>query len=90
MMSRGSVIPIFLNSKKKNLFNITDKRMTRFNITLDEGVELVLTALKKSLGQEIFVPKLKSYNILDIVSAISKKPKINYIGIRPEKNFMKK
>ena len=83
MMSRGSVIPIFLNSKKKNLFNITDKRMTRFNITLDEGVELVLTALKKSLGQEIFVPKLKSYNILDIVSAISKKPKINYIGIRP-------
>ena len=63
--------------------------MTRFNITLDEGVELVLTALKKSLGQEIFVPKLKSYNILDIVSAISKKPKINYISIRPEKNFMR-
>ena len=82
MNSRGSVIPLFKQSKEKGFFNITDKRMTRFNITLKEGVNLVLYALKNSLGSEIFVPKLKSYNILDVAKSISAKAKINYIGIR--------
>lgn len=82
MNSRGSVIPIFKQNKKQGIFNITDKRMTRFNITLKEGVEFVLYALKKSIGCEIFVPKLKSYNILDLAKSISTKTKINFIGIR--------
>ncbi len=82
MNSRGSVIPLFKQNKKQGTFNITDKRMTRFNITLKEGVEFVLYALKKSLGCEIFVPKLKSYNILDLAKSISTKTKINFVGIR--------
>ena len=56
--------------------------MTRFNITLEEGVNFVLYALKNSLGYEIFVPKLKSYNILDLAKSVSSKAKINIIGIR--------
>jgi len=81
--SRGSVIPLFLKNKEKNIFYITDKRMTRFNITLDEGVKFVIESLKKMQGGEIFVPKIQSYKITDIVSAISKRPKIKIIGIRP-------
>ncbi len=81
MMSRGSVIPIFLNNKKKYL-TITDSRMTRFNITLDQGVNFVLEVAKKSIGGEIFVPKLPSYNIMDLANAISKKSKKKIIGIR--------
>ncbi len=82
MNSRGSVIPLFKKSKENGFFNITDKRMTRFNITLSEGVDFVLFALKNSIGYEIFVPKLKSYNILDLAKSISSKVKIKYFGIR--------
>ena len=82
MMSRGSVIPEFLKSKNKGYVNVTDKRMTRFSITIEEGVNFVLYALKMSIGREIFVPKLPSYKILDVVKAISKKTKINFVGIR--------
>jgi|TARA_A100001011_G_C14315377_1_gene847713 UDP-N-acetylglucosamine 4,6-dehydratase len=82
MNSRGSVIPIFKQDSVKGELKITDKRMTRFNITLEEGVEFVLFALENSLGQEIFVPKLKSYNILDLAKAVSNKAKIKVIGIR--------
>jgi UDP-N-acetylglucosamine 4,6-dehydratase/5-epimerase len=82
MMSRGSVIPIFLEDKKKKLLKITDKRMTRFNITLNQGVNFVLFALKESIGQEIFVPRLPSYNILDLAKSISPSSKIKIIGIR--------
>ena len=80
MMSRGSVIPIFLKNKNKHL-NITDPRMTRFNITLDQGVNFVLEVVKKSIGGEIFVPKLPSYNIMDLANAVSKNCK-KIIGIR--------
>ena len=83
MGSRGSVLPILMSQKKNNIFTITDKKMTRFNITLEEGVDFVVFALNKMLGGEIFVPKIKSYNIVDMVSAISKNPKIKIIGIRP-------
>jgi UDP-N-acetylglucosamine 4,6-dehydratase len=82
MMSRGSVIPIFLNDKKKGILKITDKRMTRFNITLKQGVKFVLNTLNNSLGQEIFVPKLQSYNIVDLAKAVSSTAKIVYTGIR--------
>lgn len=81
MMSRGSVIPIFLKNKKKHL-NITDPRMTRFNITLDQAVNFVLEVVKKSIGGEIFVPKLPSYNIMDLANAVSEKCKKKIIGIR--------
>ena len=82
MGSRGSVIPILLQQQKKNIFTITDKKMTRFNITLDEGVNFVVYSLNKMLGGEIFVPKIKSYRILDLVSALSTNPKFKIIGIR--------
>ena len=82
MMSRGSVIPIFLKIKN-NKFPVTDKNMTRFNITLDESVEISLKALEYSVGGEIFIPKLKGYKITDLVKAISRNGKIYNIGIRP-------
>jgi len=83
MGSRGSVIPLFMNKKKYEPFKITNSNMTRFNITLQEGVDFVLYCLKNSLGKEIFVPKLSSYNIIDIASAIDKKAKVKIIGVRP-------
>ena len=83
MSSRGSVIPFFLNQKSKGFLTVTDKRMTRFNITLQEGVNFVLLCLKQMWGGEIFVPKIPSYRLIDLVKAISPNVKIKYIGIRP-------
>ncbi len=80
--SRGSVIPIFLG-QKNGVYNITSLDMTRFNITLEEGVKFVLFSLKNMVGGEVFVPKLKSYRITDVVKAISNSPKIKIIGVRP-------
>ena len=82
MMSRGSVIPYFLNNKNKKYLNITDPRMTRFNITLQEGVDFVLYCLMNSIGGEIFVPKIPSYKITDLAMAVSSKSKQKIIGIR--------
>jgi len=83
MNSRGSVIPLFMSQKNSKFLTITDKRMTRFNITLNEAVEMVLWTLKNSLGGEIIVPKIPSYRILDLAQAISPKSKLKYTGIRP-------
>jgi UDP-N-acetylglucosamine 4,6-dehydratase/5-epimerase len=83
MGSRGSVVPYFLKEKKRGVFSITDKRMTRFNITLDEGVSFVLFCLSKMMGGEIFVPKIPSYSIMDLAKAISEKAKLKFTGIRP-------
>ena len=83
MNSRGSVIPLFLNQKKNNLFTVTDTNMTRFNITLKDATELVFWTIKNSIGGEIFVPKIPSYRILDLAKAISASCKIKIIGIRP-------
>lgn len=83
MGSRGSVVPLFLNQKKEKFFTITNPIMTRFNITLEEGVSFVALAFKEMLGGEIFIPKLKSYRIADLVKAISPKAKIKCIGTRP-------
>ena len=69
MGSRGSVIPFFLRLRNSSSLPITDPRMTRFNISLSQGVEMVLWALENSLGSEIFVPKIPSYRITDIAKA---------------------
>jgi UDP-N-acetylglucosamine 4,6-dehydratase/5-epimerase len=81
--SRGSVFNIFKNHIKKGFFPITDKEMTRFNITLDEGVSYVVDALKNSQGGEIIIPKLKSFKIVDLAIAMNPKNKIKILGIRP-------
>ena len=83
MNSRGSVIPAFLEMKKNKKLFVTDKEMTRFNITLDEGVNFVLRCIQSSKGGEIFVPKSYSYKILDVAKAVSSDSKIVFIGIRP-------
>lgn len=83
MGSRGSVIPFFLNKKKEGILPITDERMTRFNITLQEGVDFVIKNLERMWGGELFVPKIPSYNILDIAKAIAPEAVIKVVGIRP-------
>ncbi len=82
MGSRGSIIPLFLKQKNNKVFTITDKRMTRFNITLKESIEMVIWSLTNNLGGEIYVPKIPSYNILDLAKAIDPNSKIKIIGIR--------
>ncbi len=83
MGSRGSVVPFFLQHKDKGFLPITDKRMTRFNIMLDEGIEFVHTCLKKMWGGEIFVPKIPSYNVVDLARAVAPNCKHKFVGIRP-------
>ena len=82
MGSRGSVIPFYLDKKKTGVLPITDPNMTRFNITLKEGVEMVIWALENALGGEIFVPKIPSYRITDIAEAIGPECQKRIIGIR--------
>ena len=83
MGSRGSVIPFFLERRKTGVLPITDERMTRFNISLEEGVDMVLYALEHSLGGEIFVPKIPSYRLMDVAEAIGPKCSKPIVGIRP-------
>jgi UDP-N-acetylglucosamine 4,6-dehydratase (inverting) len=83
MGSRGSVIPLFLKQKADNLLTITNREMTRFNISLQEGVGLVLYAMDKSLGGEIFVSKIPSYKIMDMANAIAPDAEIEITGTRP-------
>ena len=80
--SRGSVVPLFL-SLKNNAFPITDKRMTRFNITIDEAIKFVIKLIKEAFGGEIFIPKIPSYRIIDVAKAVNNKCKFKLIGIRP-------
>jgi len=82
MGSRGSVIPFFLEKSKTGVLPITDSEMTRFNISLDEGVEMVFWALEHGLGGEIFVPKIPSYRIEDVAEAIAPSCKRDFVGIR--------
>jgi len=83
MGSRGSVIPFFNEKKQSGILPITDERMTRFNITLQEGVNFVLNCFEKMWGGELFVPKIPSYNILDVAKAIAPDCKHKIVGIRP-------
>ena len=82
MGSRGSIIPLFLKQKKNKELTITDYRMTRFNITLKESIEMVIWSLNNNLGGEIYVPKIPSYKVEDLAKAISSNSKIKIIGIR--------
>ena len=84
MGSNGSVIPFFLKRKKiDNTLPITDPNMTRFNISLEDGVKMVLFALNNAWGGEIFVPKIPSYRITDVADAIGPDCKKPIVGIRP-------
>ena len=83
MGSRGSVIPFFMSLKDQKKLPITDERMTRFMITLEEGVELVWYAFKDMVGGEIYVKKIPSIKIVDIAKVIAPKAKHKIIGIRP-------
>ena len=83
MGSNGSVIPYFIKKKEEGFLPITDPEMTRFNISLDDGVDMVLHALQNAWGGEIFIPKLPSYRITDIAEAIAPGLDQKIIGIRP-------
>ena len=83
MGSNGSVIPFFMQKKKNGILPVTDPNMTRFNISLQEGADLVLHALEHAWGGEIFVPKIPSYKITDVAKAIGPECKIEVVGIRP-------
>ena len=83
MGSNGSVIPFFMKKRKDGEIPITDPNMTRFNISLQEGVEMVLHALETAWGGELFVPKIPSYRIMDVAKAIAPDCKYTIVGIRP-------
>lgn len=81
--SRGSVVPFFLARRKTGVLPITDARMTRFSLSLDEGVSFVFNALGSQLGGELFVPRLPSYRILDLAAAVAPDCRLETVGIRP-------
>lgn len=81
--SRGSVVPVFLKMRKNGVLAITDPRMTRFWITLEQGVRFVLARLQRMRGGEIFVPRIPSMNILELAKAVAPGCKIEIVGIRP-------
>jgi UDP-N-acetylglucosamine 4,6-dehydratase/5-epimerase len=83
MGSRGSVIPFFMNKRETGVIPITDETMTRFNISLQEGVDMVLHAIENAWGGEIFVPKIPSYRITDVAEAIAPDCRKEIVGIRP-------
>lgn len=81
--SRGSVVPFFLHKRKEGVLPITNKNMTRFNITLQEGVDMVLYAIENAWGGEVFVPKIPSYKIMTVAEAVAPECKTELVGIRP-------
>jgi UDP-N-acetylglucosamine 4,6-dehydratase/5-epimerase len=81
--SRGSVLPLFLNQKKNNILTITDDNMTRFTLTIEQAINFVLNCAVDMIGGEVFVPKLPSYNVMQLAKLIAPEAKINIIGIRP-------
>jgi UDP-N-acetylglucosamine 4,6-dehydratase len=83
MGSNGSVIPFFMGKRKTGVLPITDERMTRFNISLEDGVNMVLFALEHAWGGEIFVPKIPSYKLIDVAEAVGPECKVEIVGIRP-------
>ncbi len=81
--SRGSIMPYLINSKKNNKqVNLTDKKMTRFNISLNDSVEMVLWSLKNTIGGEIIIPKIPSYKIMDLLKATENEKNYKVIGVR--------
>jgi UDP-N-acetylglucosamine 4,6-dehydratase len=83
MGSNGSVMPFFLNKREEGILPITDKKMTRFNISLQDGCQMVFDAIEKAWGGELFVPKIPSYKIIDVATAIGPDCRQDEVGIRP-------
>lgn len=83
MGSRGSVIPFFMERSKSGVLPITDPTMTRFNISLQEGVEMVLWSIENAWGGEVLVPKIPSYRITDVATAVAPECRQEIVGIRP-------
>jgi UDP-N-acetylglucosamine 4,6-dehydratase len=81
--SRGSVIPIFIQQRENGKLTITDDRMTRFWLTLEQGVRFVIRCMEQMLGGEVFVPKIPSMKILDLANVIAPEAEVEIIGIRP-------
>ena len=81
--SRGSVVPVFLRQREAGVVTITDKRMTRFWISLEQGVRFVIRCLEEMHGGEVFVPKIPSMTVADLAKAVAPKARVNIIGIRP-------
>jgi len=82
MGSRGGVIPVFLEQRKRGKITITDRRMTRFCMTVDEGVQFIIGCLEQMHGGEIFVPKIPSMRLMDLADAIATNCQIEDVGIR--------
>ncbi len=83
MGSRGSVVPVFLEQKSKGKILITDKKMTRFNIMMEDSISMVDFVITNSFGGEIVIPKIPSFKVIDLAKAIAPKAKVQIIGIRP-------
>lgn len=83
MGSNGSVIPFFIKTREKGFLTITNPKMTRFNISLQEGVDMIMHAMEHAWGGEIFIPKIPSYRIMDVANAIAPDCEHKIIGIRP-------
>jgi len=81
--SRGSVVPLFIRQREQGVVTVTDERMTRFWISLEQGVRFVIRCLTEMQGGEVFVPKIPSMKVSDLAKAMAPDAKINYIGIRP-------
>lgn len=81
--SRGSVVPVFLEQRKHGKLTVTDERMTRFWLTLEQGVRFVIRCIEEMKGGEVFVPKIPSTSIMDLVQAIAPDCSIEFVGIRP-------
>lgn len=81
--SRGSVVPLFLKQRQNGTITVTDSRMTRFWITLEQGVRFVIQGIEQMQGGEVFVPKIPSMNIMDLVKAMAADCEVEYVGIRP-------
>ncbi len=81
--SRGSIIPLFLEQKKSGILTITDKNMTRFWITLEEGVRFVVEFIEQMSGGEVFIPKMPSFKVFDVAKVIAPEANIDLIGVRP-------
>ena len=81
--SRGSVVPVFMRQRDEGVVSITDERMTRFWISLEQGVGFVIRCLEEMQGGEVFVPKIPSMKVVDLAEAVAPEAKVNIIGIRP-------
>ena len=81
--SRGSVVPVFMHQRETGIVTVTDERMTRFWLTLDQGVRFVIRQIGQMVGGEVFVPKIPSMRMMDLVEAVAPGCKVEFVGIRP-------